>query len=191
MEPASTEGFSTNKKLPEKYRTVILEALSYYPELKNIHIQFVLKKKHPVPYGTTPSVKSVLKPGTPRQYTITLREEAHGPTSHALFKNLPHEAQLGVIGHELGHVVQYESLGTLDLLKTCILFLTMSKRREMERGADIQAIHHNLGKELYAHAVYIRSIKGYVEKRKEIDIYYLKPHEILQGLSEKETGVGV
>jgi hypothetical protein len=180
-----------NKKIPAKYREVVLEALSYYPELRETHIDVVLKNKHPVPYGTTPSIKSLLIPGAPRKYIITLREEAPEPIYQALFKNLPRECQVAVIGHELGHVIQYEKRSVAELMKLSVQLLTEEKKRKVERGADIKAIEHGLGKELYAHAVYIRNIKGYVEKRKEIELYYLKPHEILQGVSEKETGVGV
>ena len=185
------KGFATNKTIPEKYREVILRALSYYPELKNVHIDFVLKRKHPVPYGTTPEIKSLLVPGKARKYIITLREEAREPVNSALFKNLPEDGQIAAIAHELGHVLQYERRSTLELLMFGLGYMGLLKKRKMERGADIQVIRHGLGQELYVHAVYIRNIKGYVEKRKEIDIYYLKPHEILQGLSEKEIGVGV
>jgi hypothetical protein len=50
----------------------------------------------------------------------------------------------------------------------------------IERGADKGAIEHGCGQQLYKHALYLRSIPGYVEKRPAINKYYLKPYEILE-----------
>jgi hypothetical protein len=177
------------KKIPKKYREVILKALSHYPELQKVRIRFRLAKRHPVPYGTRPGKLSFFKAPENRTYVITLLEKARKPTKKALFKNLPPEAQLGALGHELAHVVQFKDLSRSQLARTCLLFTSMYQRRQIERDADIKTIEHGLGSELHAHAVYIRSIKGYVEQRKGIDIYYLKPHEILDGLSQVKTGL--
>src|ERR1043165_7583209 len=170
-----------NTEIPADYQDEILKALTHYPELKGVHIIFRKKRQHPVPYSTSPSLWRILT-GRTRKYTITLREKAFGPTQKALFKNLTPEMRRGVIGHELGHVVQYESMSNLELLRFCASLVNRSNQQKFERGADTIAIEHGLGEGLHKHAVYIRSIDGYIKERPEIVINYLAPAEILQKL---------
>jgi hypothetical protein len=184
------EKYGNNKRIPAVYEQIILEALSHYPELIKTRISFVLKKNHPVPYGTSLQFSDFLKDG-PRTYVVAILEKAKGPTRQALFKNLSHEAQLGVLGHELGHILYYEKLSKKDLFKIFFLYVSIPRKREMERSADISAIEHGLGQELYDYALYVRSIKGFLNIHKELDLYCLKPNEILQGYSDLQIGTGV
>lgn len=188
---AEPDGYNAFKHIPARYEGVIREALSHYPELQPVHINFKLADKYPVPYGTSPDLITIFRPRQKRAYTVTILEKADGPLEKALFKNLPREAQLGVLGHELGHVLQFCKKSRKELLKIALRYGDFYEKREVERDADIKAIEHGLGRELHMLAIYIRNIKGYVEQRKEIDTNYLKPHEILQGLTQKEQGAGV
>ena len=72
--------------------------------------------------------------------------------------------RMGVIAHELCHVVQIH-YGKLSLLKTSFLFLMHFPRRKFERAADKGAIAHGFGQELLEYTNYIRSIPGYIGKR--------------------------
>jgi hypothetical protein len=169
--------FGRRKVMPAIYETVILKALSHFPELKDVRIHFELKSAHPVPYGTTPSFSSFFKKPEWRTYIVTLLTEAKGPTVGALFHNLPEDAQIGVIGHELSHVLQYHRCKSKTLLKV-VLFFPMV-RKFMEQDADRKTIEHGLGVHLYKWATYIRTIPGYVRQRPQINIFYLTPHEIM------------
>jgi hypothetical protein len=168
--------FAANKEIPQKYEEPILKALSHFPELEKVKIVFKTKDKHPVPYGTVPVA------GLRVSYEISILESADPPMEGALLKNLPETAQVGVIGHELSHVVQFEKGGMGPVVKAIVGYSSNNAQREMERGADVLAIEHGLGFELYTHACFIRAIPGYVEQRKEIDINYLHPNEILEAL---------
>src|SRR4051812_1370440 len=66
--------FGYKKEIPTKYEKEILIALSHYPELKNVRINFKLSKHASVPYGTKPSTSSYLKKREKRVYIITLLE---------------------------------------------------------------------------------------------------------------------
>jgi hypothetical protein len=169
--------FGRNKVIPKAYESVILKALSHYPELKNVRINFEFKSEHPVPYGTTPSFKSIFKKPEWRTYIVSFLTEAKGPMNKALFHNLPQEAQIGIVGHELAHVVQYNNCKTTTLLKAFLFFPLI--RKVMEQDADRQTIRRGLGLELYKWATYIRTIPGYLKQRPQINIYYLTPHEIM------------
>jgi hypothetical protein len=166
-----------NKFIPQVYREEILAALACYPELEDVEIHFRLKNHHPVPYGTTPSYARLLLRNE-RSYTVTLREKASPPEDAALFRNLPPRARVGVIAHELAHVLQFQKRTRWQLLRMTLRYLRKSFRQSIERGADLTAIDHGLGHELYEHAVYIRSIPGYEARRPAINEQYLKPAEI-------------
>jgi hypothetical protein len=176
-----------NKSIPLKYEKVILKALASYPELKHVKIHFKLTDKHPVPYGTTPAISSLLSPADKRVYYITLLEKAEGPEYAALFRNLTQDAQVAVIAHELVHVLQFHSCSITDLWKMMILYPFSFFKRKLEREADAKAIDHGFGSGLYAHAMYLRSIPGYIEKRPALDKYYLKPNEILERLGQQDN----
>jgi hypothetical protein len=171
--------FGRNKIIPKMYEVPILMALSAYPELKEVHIHFKPVNKYSVPYGTTPTFASLFKPAHKRRYEVHLLEKAKEPEFSALFKNLPLEGQIAVIGHELVHVLQYHRCSSPQLIKMMSLYTFPSFKKSLERGADIGAIRHGFGDKLHKHAVYLRSIPGYVKKRPEINKYYLRPGEIL------------
>jgi hypothetical protein len=172
--------FGMNKVIPQKYEHVILKVLSHYPELRETTIEFRLKASHPVPHSTSVSFGSLLKLQV--KYVINLLEKAEPPFEQALFRNLPEGAQPGVIGHELGHVLLYKKMGPLSAFKKALSQPGMREKRSRERAADIIALEHGLGFELYTHAVYIRTIDGYMERRKDLEVCYLHPHEILEAL---------
>jgi hypothetical protein len=172
--------YGRHKTIPEQYQEVILRTLSHYPELKEVRLNFKLRKNHPEPYETVPSVIGAV--GLKKSYTIFLLEEATGALSMALFKNLPEEAQMGIIGHLLSHVLQYEKKTLASILKLA----ASSPARKVEREADVLTIEHGLGFELYTFACYIRAIPGYVEERKQIDVNHLHPNEILECLPPEQ-----
>ena len=178
--------YGKNKLIPAKYEEEILIALYHYPELKEEHIHFQLAFHAPVPYGTRPSFASWFKPKGKRTYTVTILERAEEPESEALMKNLDRKMRIGVIGHELGHVLQYKSHNPFSLLKMLSLYLVDSYKRKMERDADKAAIQHGLGEELLRHAEYIRLIPEYMEKRPELNTDYLKPDEIAYYMSHPD-----
>jgi hypothetical protein len=170
--------FSHNKEIPKKYEVEILCALSHYPELRDTHIHFMLAVHAPVPYGTKPSFASCFKAKKNRVYTITILEYAELPEREALMKHLNSSMRIGVLGHELAHVVQFERCNPLGLLKTLSKFAFSRLRRQMETGADKGAIRHGLGWELLEHARFIRTIPGYVQQRPKLNEDYLLPHQI-------------
>ena len=173
-------------KYPAEYEEEILAVLPAYPELWDLHIHFIITDSAKVPYGTKPTLGSCFKPRKKRIYTVKLLNKAKPPLEEALFKNLTTEMRRGVIAHELMHVVQYNKCNSPKLLKTLASFAFSSKRRMLEREADKGAIEHGFGKELLAHALYIRMIPGYVEERPAINTDYLLPAEIKRCLRQPE-----
>lgn len=184
MSPEDLKQFGRKKDIPAKYETEILIVLSRYPELSEVRICFELTTSASVPYGTKPLLSHCLGSKKNRKYIISILEDADFPEKAALFKNLTSRMQMAVIAHELFHVVQYH-FGHLSLIRTCALFLFEASRRKLEREADKAAIDHGFGDELLEHALYIRSIPGYVKKRPSILKDYLQPYEIEAVLMEQ------
>ncbi|MCW3103818.1 MAG: Protein of unknown function precursor [Bacteroidetes bacterium] len=176
--------FGRYKEIPEKYEEVILTVLSHYPELKDTCIRFVLKDKHPVPYGTMPSLKTIFSEPAEREYIITIREQADYPTFYALFKNLTEDAKKAVIAHEVAHVMQYSTCSKTELMKFMLFYLVPEFQEKVEKAADMEAIIRGFGHELLEQAIYLRAIPGYVEERPAININYLKPQEIVEYLPD-------
>jgi len=129
--PELRKKYGNSKNIPAAYEAVILEALAHYPELIEVKINFVLKKKHPLPYSASLLFSDFLKDG-PRTYVVYILEEASEPMKQVLFKNLSHEARLGMLGHELGHILYYEKLSKKELFKIFFLYVSIPRKREME-----------------------------------------------------------
>jgi hypothetical protein len=165
-------GYGPNKDIPLEYEEIILKALYHYPELQDVRIAFKLKPVHCEPYETIPLV------GFKKSYSIVFREEGPAPLEKLLFKNLPEEAQLGILGHLLAHVVQYEKKGLVSMIKLA----SGTPERKVEREADVITIEHGLGFELYTFACFVRGIPGYLGERNEVDVNHLHPNEILEAL---------
>ncbi|MGZ4036520.1 MAG: hypothetical protein ACXVPQ_01760, partial [Bacteroidia bacterium] len=170
------------KRIPAAYESAILTALSHFPELKGVRIAFMLKADHAMPCSTRPSLKSLMRKTGNRTYSVVICEETKSVFKDVLLKNLPFRARLGMIGHELAHIVQYESCSRAGLLAMLLKHAAPALKRQTERAADQATIDHGLGNELYALAAYIRRSAGYLRKNKVIRENYLKPAEIRESL---------
>lgn len=175
-----------NWVIPQQYEAVILEVLTAYPELRDTHIHFIAAQHGKVPYGTKPVPASLLRRPEKRVYHITLLQQAGPPMRHVLFSFLTAEMQKGVIAHELIHVLQFRNCSRLQLLKRMAGYAFQPFRRKLERAADKGAIDRGYGQQLYQHAVYIRSVPGYVEQRPAINTDYLLPDEILEYMRKSQ-----
>lgn len=177
---AQMQAEQAHKVIPEEYQEPILTALHHFPELKETSIEFKFTDKTDLPHHTRPALASLLLPAGKRHYSVELLTLAEGPAEKALFKNLPFEAQIAVIAHELGHILQYEERRSGAALKKSIQ--NEDAERTSGREADICVIEHGLGFELYTYAVYLRSIKEYLDLRPDMDRNHLNPSEILEAL---------
>ncbi|MEO1434053.1 MAG: hypothetical protein AAFV80_00860, partial [Bacteroidota bacterium] len=110
------ERFGQQKQLPEGYEKQALLALSFYPELKLTDIEFRLGD-YGFAHTCRPKILPLLNPLGKRKYLITISRSLDGPLQATLFGALPFEAQVGVLGHELAHILDYESKSAAGLIK--------------------------------------------------------------------------
>lgn len=167
--------------VPEKIREIALKALSYYPELQNHTIEFVINSNiRKSVMQAQPKFVSMLGFGK-RTYLIKISRNFELKGVKTPIEDLPEGVLLGWIGHELGHIMDYTFKNTLSLILFGIGYLT-SRRFiiEAERAADTFAVNHGLGEYILETKDFILNQAGmsprYLDR---INRLYLPPEEVM------------
>jgi hypothetical protein len=147
--------YGVGKQLPPGYEQETLEALSHFPELKNVRIRFRIKKSFAT-LKTRPSFLSMFMPKGHRSYIITISNKTTTPLMPLMFMHLSKEARTGVIGHELSHVLDFSKKNDWQCLTMAVGHLSPRYLDHFEYNTDLICIQHGLGKDLEAWSSYIR-----------------------------------
>ena len=91
-----------------------------------------------------------------REYIVTISNKTIKKLSPILFYNLPFNAQIGVLGHELSHIVTYINNSTLKMLAIPFGFLSRTYVDNFEYYTDFTCIQHGLGYQLLDWSKYVR-----------------------------------
>lgn len=171
--------FSTNKLLYEKFKLPTLVALSYYPELSDTKIYFK-RKKISSTMAAIPKGLNVFRRKGKRKYCIKFNDY---PSAEIQADSIPFNAQIGVIGHELANIVEYETKSSLAIIAIGLKYWNKKFKRKFEKATDQRTIEHGLGWQCYDFAVFAFQYKNasakYLKHKKDI---YMSPEEIKQGL---------
>ena len=151
----SLQQYAKNKVIPHQYEKPILTALSHFPELKNVHVLFRIKKQY-TPLTTQPDLASIFKIKNYRTYIITISNQTIDTLKRLLFQNLTFEEQVGVIGHELSHVVDFNSKNFPQTIGIGIGHISKKFLDRMEFNTDRICIQHGLGQYLLAYSSHVR-----------------------------------
>ncbi len=166
------------KELPEGFELQTLLALRHFPELKNTHINFIVKKAL-IPLASRPSLISLLRQREKRIYRVIISDQSLPQMDAVLLKNLPFNAQVAIIGHELAHAVEYETMNSHQLSAIGLLYFSGSFRASMEKGTDRRTIEHGLGWQLLEYAEHVRKVSGTNDRQTDfMDRFYMNPQEI-------------
>lgn len=171
--------FEKNKIIPKEYELACLIALSYYPELSKTKIIFKQKHIHTT-MASRPPFKVLFQSKENRTYNICINNSNN--LKGALLSDLTFNEQIGVIGHELGHVTDYMSKSKWQLATTLIKYLFKpSYKRMLEAQTDNTAIIHGLGWQLYDFDVFLMC-KSMVNKKylKHKQKFYMSAEQILE-----------
>ncbi len=134
-------------KYPQQFKAQVLIALQHFPELATCNIEFVLKETI-TPLSARPSICSVFRSSKKRSYLITISSKTDTFLAPILLQNLSFNAQIGVLGHEISHVVYYQNKNTFQLLRMAIGQLSRSYTDRFESATDKRCIDHQLGYQL-------------------------------------------
>lgn len=176
--------------IPETIEQEALVALSHYPELAEIPIEFKFKKNiQKSTMQAQPEFWSVFKRRKHRSYKILISEKINIADSVVFTKDMPSVIMIGWLGHELGHVMDFEQRSGVNLVWFGISYLTSRKFiRGAERRADSYAVNHGMEKYILATKEFILEKAGlpqkYIDRIKNL---YLSPEEIMALVEERDT----
>ena len=152
---ADYTGYVSQKKFPKELEKQVLTALSYYPELRETKIIF-RRKKRKTPLTSRPRFFDIFKGKKKRAYVITISTKTKTAISPILFDNLSYNAQIGVLAHELGHIVTYKQKSSLEIMGIAFKLLNPKFVDLFEYETDLIAIQHGMGYQLFGWSVFVR-----------------------------------
>jgi hypothetical protein len=187
--PFELQQFSHNKQIPAVIEKNVLNALSFYPELINTRIKFVFKKKiKSSVMQAQPVFSSLLQNKKKRQYRVNISSQFRLIHYHMPILQIPDDVMIGWIGHELGHILDYERMSNASMVSFGYNYVFYpSFVKEAERIADSLAVERGMGH-------YILSTKHFIldhaelprRYKKKIAKLYLSPDVIVEQVKKLE-----
>ena len=158
------------------------KALTLYPELCDLKIR--------VQYGNIktsmaaqPRILSVFNKRDNRTYKVVINKNPQKEQTQLLYA-APFNAGVGIMGHELAHILDYSFKSGWQLTWTGIRYLGKNYRRTMERQTDSVTIARGLGWQLYHFAYFVMNDANIDDAyRQHKSDFYMKPEEIFEIIS--------
>jgi hypothetical protein len=175
-----------NKKLAPDFELQCLLALSHYPELKKVPIDFLVQPAF-IQLSARPDPITVLLPWVKRKYLVVISNDTGRENDPILLSKAPFNEQVGIIGHELAHVVFYLDKNSLYLARLAYQYqYNEAFATVFEQETDKRAVAHGLGYQLYDFAFFVRKAFGNTleEIEAEKGDMYLSPGEIAQEMKK-------
>jgi hypothetical protein len=175
--------FGANKGIPQVISRNVLIALSFYPELINTRIRFVFKQNlRSSVMQAQPVFKTLLTNKENRAYQINISALFRLTHTAVPIHQLPDSIMIGWIGHELGHIMDYESRSTLGMIEFGLGYvLSADYVKRAERVADDFAVAHGLGPYLIETKQFILNHAELPQAYKDkIARLYVSPEEIVE-----------
>lgn len=181
------ENFGFRKTYPPEFELQVLIALSHYPELKYTRITFE-KTRSFIPLVSRPRTLSTFRNKKRWHYKIIISDGGEFCYNDVLLKNVPFNAQIGIIGHELAHTLYYQDKSWTDMLAIGLNYINPKYRAKFEKDTDRRAIIHGFGWQLYEYANYTRGLPKMTEYHVAwIDRYYFNGENVLRYMKQCGT----
>lgn len=178
-----------NKVIPTVIEKHVLTALSYYPELKETEIRFIFTRRlKKSVMAARPVIGSLFRNREKRAYNILINPVFKLEHSFESVRQIPEDVLIGWIGHELGHIMDYERRSTWSIMGFGLSYWLSKKYiRKAERVADSFAVNRGMGDYLLATKSFILDHSNLPEAYKaKIEALYLSPDDIVELVSELE-----
>ena len=172
--------FALNKKIPQDFELQSLVALSRYPELKKEKIEFKYATGA-YTMAARPKFSSILYWGKRnRKYQVFINTKSRN--GGLLLSEVPFNEQVGVMGHELAHILYYTKKSALRILLDGIAYTSRKKfRSKFEKDTDKVAINRGFGWQIYDFSTRVLNEKKIPEKYKSYKRkIYLSPESVLE-----------
>ncbi len=181
--------FRNNKQIPAAIEKNVLKALSFYPELKNTPINFVFKTniKSSI-MQAQPIFKTLLQKKKNRKYRINISTYFKLIHSQMPILDIPDEVMIGWIGHELGHILDYESKSNTEMISFGYrYYFYPSYVKQAEMVADSLAVERGMGNYIVATKRFILDHAELPQAYKDkIRRLYLSPDVIVEQVKKLE-----
>lgn len=172
-----------NKTVPKVILEPVLKALSYFPDLDTVDISFEFKEKiSGSVMQAQPKIISLFVNGKEeRKYRVKITRILELGDEFVPIEEVPFDALVGWIGHELGHVMDYLNRSSTQMMHFgARYFLSKKKVTEAELTADGYAIDCGMGHQILANKIYILNNEGFAEAyRDKIKSLYMSPDQII------------
>jgi hypothetical protein len=175
--------YGKNKLLPAGYEHQALIALSHYPELIGVPVEFQLLETI-TPLESRPTVLSTLfRRANQRHYLVLISTKSVDWLDEILLDKMPFDAQVGVLSHELAHTVNFVDRSFPRMVRVALGNLSDSYLNQFEYDTDQRTIDHGLGCELLQWSTYVYDkIPGEYKNGPE---RYMRPETILKKLEDR------
>ncbi len=177
------------KEIPNVIRNEIITALAHYPELKSTHIRFKFTRSlNGSIMAARPQISTLFGKRKNRKYDILMSPVFKLKNSIEPLHQVDPNVLIGWIGHELGHIMDYEQRSTFGIARFGLLYwLSKTYIRKAERVADTFAVHRGMASYILATKDFILSHSGLSQKYKDkITRLYLSPDDIVQVVEEMQ-----
>jgi hypothetical protein len=179
-----------NKTIPLEIYDPVKKALGFFPELKEVQISFELKDKiSGSVMQAQPKVFSLFVDAKEkRKYRIKITRELDFGDQIVPIENIPNDALVGWIGHELGHIMDYLNRSSVNMMHFGAKYLLSKKKVvDAELTADGYAISCGLGYQILANKNFILNNEGFEEEYKnKIRNLYMSPEQILSLMEDMD-----
>ena len=174
----------TNKQFQHETLEPGLIALAFYPELKDVKIRYVYEDTKTT-LAARPRFVSLFRAKDKRAYTIFVDRKVKGKEG-VLFKDFPFNAQVGGLGHEYAHIIDYSQRSGLNIMWLGIKYLFSKKAKaRLEHKVDKITIERGLGWQTLAWEEHIfhnsEASKRYKSYKKD---FYLSDEEIKEHMQK-------
>ena len=168
-----------NKTIPKKMIPIFLWGIIAYPELHDCTITIKIKNIRSAG-AARPTLGSLLKNKSNRKYKIFVNQDER-LLGNAIFDKLPHNAKIGLLSHELAHILEYSKKSSLSLIGNGFLYtLSKSYRTSYEGKTDDIVINRGFGWQVYDFTNYIMNHSTASKKYKKFKVrHYKSPNEQL------------
>jgi Zn-dependent protease with chaperone function len=146
----------SNKHIDSNYLWQARAALLYYPILKDAKIKIRVRKSK-TPLTARPRIWAIFQRPSQRKYLITISSETTGRLEPILLKNLSFNAQIGVLGHEMSHIVDFHQRKGLFFILLAAMHLNRKAIDKFENDTDKRCIEHGLGYQLLDWSTEVRT----------------------------------
>lgn len=174
--------YQNNKIIPESILNEAKIALSYYPELEHVEIEFRYKEDIKKSFmQAQPKVSNLFKGKENRSYYVFLSSRFAIEEEEFSMADVPSEVLIGWLGHELGHIMDYREKSAMGLVIFGFRYITSANYiKQAERAADTYAVNGGMGDYILATKNFILNHSHLSDTYKErIARLYLSPEEIL------------